>query len=197
MRPLRPRPSPLSAPKPRPARKPRSARPCGLAGGALSAALLCALLLAACAGGGSASASKEAALAEVRAFVEEFNRAYASNDLPAYWEFYAPEMTQFYPQGRLDLPDYKTYWEKHVGEGNRLTEVKIEDLVIHLGPSSDSAVAHYRIFVRTRHPDGSTAEEWAQESDVLFKRDGRWKVVHMHYSPAPEPKPASPAGQGA
>lgn len=155
-------------------------------------AAVCSVLAAGCAGR-SPGSSQEETIAEVRAFIEEFNRVYASNDLAAYWEFYAPEMTQFYPQGRLDLPDYKAYWEKHVGEGNRLTEVKIDDLVIHLGPSNDAAVAHYRIFVRTLHPDGSTAEERAQESDVLFKRDGRWKVLHMHYSPAPPAGAAGPA----
>lgn len=173
---------PVHRPAPLP-RLHRAARP-GLPGLALAAAALGLVFLAACASR-SPNASKDETAAEVRAFVERFNQAYESNDLAAYWQFYAPEMTQFYPQGRLDLPDYRAYWEKHVAEGNRLKEVKIEDLVIHVGPSNDSAAVHYRIFVRTHHPDGSEAQERAQESDVLFRRDGRWQVVHMHYSMAP------------
>ncbi len=153
----------------------------------LAAALAAGLAAAGCARG-SAALSREQAIAEVRDVVERFNKAYESNDLESYWSFYAPEMTQFYPQGRLDLADYQAYWNQHVAEGNRLTEVKIEDLVIHPAPSGDAAVAHYRIFVRTVHPDRSEAQEWAQESDVLHKQNGEWKVVHMHYSPAPQPK---------
>src|SRR3972149_6500150 len=64
--------------------------------------------------------SPETGIAEERAFEEKFNAAYESNDLEAYWSFYAPEMTQFYPQGRLDLADYQKYWNQHVGEGNLL-----------------------------------------------------------------------------
>jgi len=130
--------------------------------------------------------SREQALAEIQEFVKSFNATYAANDLDAYWSYYAPELTQFYPEGRMDLADYQTYWNKHIADGNRLTEVRYEDMVIHLGPSNDAAVAQYRIFTRTAHPDGSTAEEWSQESDVMFRRDGKWQVVQMHYSPAPK-----------
>jgi len=163
--------------------------------------ILVAALAAACsppapAGSQAPAVSREQALAEIRAFVESFNATYAANDLDTYWTYYAPEMTQFYEQGRLDLPDYKTYWTRFIADGNRMVEVRLEDLVIHLGPSNDAAVAHYRIFTRASHPDGSIAEEWSQESDVLFHRDGRWQVVHMHYSPAPK-APAPGAGETA
>ncbi|PYT34144.1 MAG: hypothetical protein DMF52_13645 [Acidobacteria bacterium] len=36
-----------------------------------------------------------------------------------------------------------------------------------------------------RQPDGSLSASWHQETDVLFKRNGRWRVVHLHDSPAP------------
>lgn len=173
---------------------PRSDSRPGRARVAQAALLLClAALVAACASRPSLP-SEEETRAEIRAFVEEFNKAYESNDLEKYWSFYAPEMTQFYPQGRLDLADYQAYWNKHVGEGNRLQEVRLEDMVIHVGPSRDAAAVHYRVFIRTSHPDGTTAEEWAQESDSLVKRDGAWKVVHMHYSyPAKESPATAPA----
>jgi len=32
------------------------------------------------------------------------------------------------------------------------------------------------------------SDESFQESDVWFKRNGEWKVVHLHYSPAPKKK---------
>jgi ketosteroid isomerase-like protein len=159
-------------------------------------ALLAALLAAplACSAPGQAP-SPEAVIAEVRAFEEKFNEAYESNDLEAYWSFYAPEMTQFYPQGRLDLADYQKYWNQHVGEGNRLIEVRMEDTGFHVGPSGDAAAVHYRVFVRTRHPDGSEAQEWAQETDVLLRRGGEWKVAHMHYSyPREGARSGTPSG---
>jgi hypothetical protein len=45
-------------------------------------------------------------------------------------------------------------------------------------------VASYRLTVTTRQADGNASTEVMQESDVLFKRLGGWKIVHLHYSPA-------------
>ena len=54
---------------------------------------------------------------------------------------------------------------------------------------SSSALERHRCrflppHVTTRQPDGKTATEVMQETDVLFRRLGAWKVVHLHYSPA-------------
>ena len=122
--------------------------------------------------------------AQVRAAVEGANIAYAKNDLPVYWTFYAPDLTQWWPEGRVDLPTYKKQWEKFVKDGGRVEQADVSDLVIQLGPSNDSAVASYRLTVTIRAPDGKATTEVNQETDVLLKRLGAWKIVHLHYSPA-------------
>jgi ketosteroid isomerase-like protein len=125
---------------------------------------------------------------QVRAAVIGANLAYAKNDLPVYWTFYAPDLTQWWPTGRVDLPTYKKQWEKFIKDGGRIEQADVQDLVIQLGPSNDSAVASYRLTVTTREPDGKATTEVMQETDVLFKRLGAWKVVHLHYAPAPARK---------
>lgn len=121
---------------------------------------------------------------QVRSAVLGANIAYAKNDLPVYWTFYAPDLTQWWPEGRVDLPAYKQQWEKFVKEGGRVEQADVSDLVIQLGPSNDTAVASYRLTVTTRGPDGKATTELMQETDVLMKRLGAWKIVHLHYSPA-------------
>ncbi len=134
----------------------------------------------------AASGAAEKTIAELRGLEDRFNKAYEANDLKAYFDFYSDDMTQLYQQGRLDLPDYRALWEKEIAGGGGMVEVKTADMVFHVGPSNDSAVAAYRIFTKQRHPDGTTTASWNQETDVLFKRSGRWKVVHVHYSDAPK-----------
>ena len=75
-------------------------------------------------------------------------------------------------------------WEKFVKDGGRVEQADVSDLVIQLGPSNDSAVASYRLTVTIRAPDGKATTEVNQETDVLLKRLGAWKIVHLHYSPA-------------
>ena len=136
----------------------------------------------------SGSGAREKALAEVRAFTDRFNESYGSNDLKAYWGFYADDMTQYWEEGRLDIQDYKKYWEKQLADGTRIVEVKTADPVFHISQENDAAVAAYRIYTKMQRPDGTTTAGWHQETDVLFKRNGRWQVVHLHDSPAPAEK---------
>jgi ketosteroid isomerase-like protein len=136
--------------------------------------------------GAAQAPTEEATLKEIRDFEARFNKAYESNDLKAYFEFYSDDMTQLWQQGRLDLASYRTLWGKEIGDGGRMLEVKIEDMVIHVGPSKDSAVAAYRIFTKMKQANGTLAESWNHETDVLFKKGGGWKVVHVHYSDAPK-----------
>ena len=67
-----------------------------------------------------------------------------------------------------------------------MQKVELSDMHIQIGPNQDTAVASYLIHVRTKLKDGKMTDEDNQESDVLFKRNGEWKIVFLHYSAAPK-----------
>ena len=123
---------------------------------------------------------------EVRDLEQRANAAYEANDLAKYFSFYANDFTQYLPEGRTDLPTYKKEWTGYIQEGNRIEKVELSDLHVQVGPSGDGAVASYILHVRTKLKDGKVTEEDNQESDVLFKRSGQWKIVFLHYSAAPK-----------
>jgi len=135
---------------------------------------------------GRANARAETLEQEVRNFEQRANAAYEANDLPKYFSFYASDFTQYLPEGRTDLAAYKKEWTDYIGEGNRVEKVELSDMHIQVGPSGDTAVASYILHVRTKLKGGKITEEDNQESDVLFKRNGEWKVVFLHYSAAPK-----------
>ena len=149
-------------------------------------AFAAALLLTAA--GAATTGARDQTLTEVKEFTERFNKVYESNDLKAYWEFYADDMTQYWEEGRLDIADYRKYWEKQLADGTKILEVQWAEPAFHISPAGDAAVAAYRIYTKMRQPDGSVTASWHQETDVLFKRNGRWQVVHLHDSPAPVKK---------
>ena len=123
---------------------------------------------------------------EIRDLERRANAAYEANDLAKYFSFYAADFSQFLPEGRTDLPKYQKDWTAYIGEGNRVEKVEISDMHIQVGPNKDTAVASYILHVRTKLKDGKIADEDNQESDVMFKRNGEWKVVFLHYSSAPK-----------
>lgn len=134
-------------------------------------------------------ASQQAAVhQQIRELEQKSNAAYAANDLPLYFSFYAPDFTQWLPSGRTNLEQYKKMWSAYIGGGARVLQDDISDLQIQVGPSGDTAVASYLLHVKTRSDKGAVSDENFQETDVFFKREGAWKIVHLHYSPVREKK---------
>jgi ketosteroid isomerase-like protein len=124
--------------------------------------------------------------ADVRDAEQRFNAAYLANDMGAYWPFYDPSLTMWLGDDRVTLAAYREQWTKLLKDGGKVLENTLSDLVVRVGPSGDSAVASYTVRVVTRQPDGSVTKERARETDVWFKENGAWKVVHLHYAPKPD-----------
>lgn len=125
---------------------------------------------------------------EVRDLEQKINAAYAANDLPTYFAYYSKDFTQWLPEGRTDLPEYEKMWTDYVKKVARVESVELSDVHVQVGPSGDAAVVSYLLHVKSRTVKGEITEEDNQESDVLFKRDGVWKVEFLHYSAAPKKK---------
>ena len=122
--------------------------------------------------------------AEVRQVIADYNAAYEKNDLDTYFKAFAPDLTQWFPSGRVDLPSYRASWTKSVAAGNRNEKVEVRDLRVQVNPSADAAVATYILRVTFRTAKGVVTTEDNQETDVLFKRNGAWTIVHVNYAPA-------------
>jgi len=137
-------------------------------------------------------AKQSGAEQQIRELEKDVNAAYEANDLKAYFSFYSSDLSQWFPEGRTDLPTYQKQWTSFIQAGGRIEKVVISDMHIQIGPSEDTAVASYLLHVKTRSEKGEITDEDNQETDVFFKRGGVWKIVFLHYSPA-QSKPAPSA----
>jgi ketosteroid isomerase-like protein len=124
---------------------------------------------------------------QIRDLEQQYNGAYAANDLPRYFAFLADDFAQWLPSGRTDKAAYQQSWTRFITGGGKVLSAEISDLQVKVGPSGDSAVASYHLHVKTQSARGVSDERY-QETDVWFKRDGQWKVIYLHYSAAPQPR---------
>jgi ketosteroid isomerase-like protein len=122
---------------------------------------------------------------EIRELVLQFNKDYEENNLEPYFAHYADDLTQWWPEGRVTLTQYKKQWQELIASGGGVEQNVVSDLRVQVGPSGDTAVASYKVDVVTRTPEGKRNMESAMETDVWFKRNGRWQIVHLHYNPRP------------
>jgi len=134
------------------------------------------------------AAQQSTAEKEILDLEDKMNAIYAANDLPNYFKYYADDFTQWLPEGRTDLPQYKKQWTIFIQGGGRIESNQISDMHVQIDAGGDTAVASYLAQVKTRSQNGKVSDETFHETDVWFKRDGTWKIVHLHYSPAPKKK---------
>lgn len=145
--------------------------------------ILAALLLGLVAAAPSFAATKPVA-DRIKQLEDEVNAAYIANDLPKYFSYYADDLRALFPDGPTTLPEYKKSWTEFIKGGGGIESFTYSDLHVQVGPSGDTAVASYSAAVRTRTPGKGSADEKYNETDVWFKRAGKWKIVEIHYSAA-------------
>jgi ketosteroid isomerase-like protein len=136
------------------------------------------------------NAKQAAAEKEILELEKQYNGAYAANDLPRYFSFLAEDFNQWLPSGRTDKASYQKSWTRFIEGGGKVLKAEFSNMVIQISPEGDSAIASYLLNVGTHSARGDS-DEFYQESDVFFKRNGEWKIVHLNYAPARK-KPAQP-----
>lgn len=154
---------------------------------AMAAAAVAMMAMSTPAATAAQTATAAAAEQEVRAVIADYNAAYGRNDLDAYFAAFAPDLTQWFPSGRVDKASYQGSWTKYIAAGNRLERVEVRDLRVQVSPAADAAVATYVLRVTTRAASGEVSTDDNQETDVLFKRGGAWTIVHVNYAPVKKP----------
>jgi calcium/calmodulin-dependent protein kinase (CaM kinase) II len=133
---------------------------------------------------------------EILALGDRLDRAYRENDLETYWSFYADDLTQIWDTGYVSLEQYKQEWTALVAGGGGVVDTRSQDMRIHVGPTGDSAIVTYLTVARYRGTNGNESEGRFYETDVWFRRDGRWQIVHYHFSSAADGVAGAPEEVG-
>ena len=130
----------------------------------------------------AAGAAQQTTAGEIEKLVVAFNQAYERNDLEEYFSYYADDVTQWFATGRVSLADYKKDWYALIRGGGGVEKNALSDIQVQVSPGGDAAVATYVLDVVTRQVGGKKTKERAFETDVWYKRDGKWKIAHIHYN---------------
>ena len=139
--------------------------------------------------GPTPSAAQQTADAEVRAAVERYNQAFLGKDLPALRALLAPDVILYeHSVKNIGLDDV---WDHHLRpEVEAFENTKGEFTDIRVWVSGDVALVtrQYAIQATMR---GRAIDARGNETMGWARRDGEWKVIHIHYSHAcPRPAPS-------
>jgi ketosteroid isomerase-like protein len=144
-----------------------------------------ALALGAAAGAASDGAGPDGTR-EVLEVVREWNRAFARNDVDTYFSYIDAGVTVITPSSpyRVEgIGDDRAIFERDLKSGRGRVGFfrEMQPLVQRFG---DLAVVTY--YSRGDYgPESADRTLHYKETDVLLKREGRWRIVHIHVSATP------------
>jgi len=132
---------------------------------------------------------------EIKTFLLKHLQAIQENDVAAYYESTAEDLTLYewwVTPHRLDgLPFHEFMMNANAERGSvfgaedqgQQAKSRLDLANLHIQRYDDTAIASYTMLISTAFPDGVCVASH-NESRVMVKMDGQWKVVHCHKSPA-------------
>ena len=131
---------------------------------------------------------------EIRDFLLKHLMSIQNNDASTYRETSTEELTLYewwITPHRIDgLPFHEFMMRSNAQRGtvfgadvDEKAENRLDLSNLHIQRYGDTAIASYTLLTSTALPQGVQVNAH-NESRVMVKLDGKWKVVHVHKSPA-------------
>jgi len=123
---------------------------------------------------------------EVRAAVDRYNRAFVAKDLATLKGLLAPDIVLFEHSVRnIGLDDV---WEHHLApEVQAFLDAKAEFTDMRVWTAGDIALVTRQYAIQATM-NGRPIDARGNETMGWARRDGEWKLIHIHYShPCPRP----------
>lgn len=119
---------------------------------------------------------------QILALEKGVNDAYVHNDLPRYFAYYADDFRGLFPDGVTSKAAYVKSWTAYINGGSKIVDFTWSDMVVTVSPAGDAAVASYHAVATVKEPGKARTAEKYDETDVWFRRDGKFHLVEMQYS---------------
>ena len=132
---------------------------------------------------------------EIRKFLLHHLQAVQENDLSAYRDTTAEDLTLYewwVTPHRLDgIPFHEFMMTANAARGTvfgaegkgEKSSTRFDLSNLHIQRYGDTAIASYTLLISTATPEGVKVAAH-NESRVIVKLNGAWKIVHVHKSPA-------------
>ena len=131
---------------------------------------------------------------EIIAFLKVHLQSIQENDVQTYQETTAEDLTLYewwITPHRIDgIPFHEFMMTSNAergtvfgAEGTAKSRTRFDLSNLHIQNYGDTAIASYTLLISTASADGVKVASH-NESRVILKREGAWKVVHVHKSPS-------------
>jgi ketosteroid isomerase-like protein len=122
-----------------------------------------------------------ATLTEIAELHRRRGEDWVKRDADAYLSFYWEDAVIWSAGERLTMAEVRRAFTALLAAGGGPLSIDLppaRDVVVNA--SGDAVVASFEWSARVRGVDGVVSDRTLYESDVWFRRNGAWKIIHMH-----------------
>lgn len=124
---------------------------------------------------------------ELRRIVQGLGDIYKAGDFAGYLDHYASDITMFFAGTVMTAGEVRQFIASLFESGGKVLDFQIGSRDhIQFSASGDAAIVSYPWRERFRHPGGSETDTEYHQSEVWFRRNGAWKIAHIHLSATKE-----------
>lgn len=128
------------------------------------------------------AATASTAEKEVRAVLDSYMDAFRATDVDRIVQHYAPDIVSYDAIAKLEFVGRDAYAEHWRACMEMCEHMVFEPQPSTIAASGDVAFAFSLARCGGIGPDGKEHTGWMRGTQALRKRDGRWLIVHEHYS---------------
>lgn len=126
---------------------------------------------------------------DIRNTLEDWAAAVRARDVGRIFTHYAPDIVAFDAIAQLQFKGaeaYRKHWDACMSMCTGEMIFEIHELQITA--AADLAFAHALNHCGGTDPDGKEMSGWMRMTSCLRRQDGRWRIVHEHFSAPFDPQ---------
>ena len=120
---------------------------------------------------------------ELRQAIRRKDDAYRVGDIAGYLKAYAPDITVFFAGALMTFDDMRQLIAAQFEGGGKTLDFQIADPdSIQFSQDSGAATVNYPWRERFHYGDGRETDTEYHETNVWYRRNSEWRIVHIHLS---------------
>ena len=124
---------------------------------------------------------------ELRQAIRRKDDAYRAGDIPGYLNAYAPDISVYFAGSLITFEEIRRLIDEQFAGGGKILDYQIADPDrILFNADGDAATVSYPWRERFRYGDGRVTDTEYYETNVWYRRDSKWRMVHLHLSTVAE-----------
>lgn len=123
---------------------------------------------------------------DLRNIMRRLPEIYKEGDIAGYLSHYAPDITANYSGALVNSNEARAFLKSLFAGNGKTLSFQMGEPQIQFSENEEAAIVRYPWREHFQYDDGRETDIEYYETDVWYRRNGEWKIAHVHQSTTKE-----------